>query len=54
MRVEEADRMRLERLFRHAGRPPVATERLSVPPDGRLLYRLKRRRRDGTSHVNPG
>ena len=32
-------------------RPPVATERLSPLPDGRLLYRLKRRWRDGTSHV---
>jgi hypothetical protein len=29
----------------------VATERLSVLPDGRLLYRLKRRWRDGTTHV---
>jgi hypothetical protein len=45
------DRMRLERLCRYAGRPPVATERLSRLPDGRLLYGLKRRWRDGTSHV---
>jgi hypothetical protein len=45
------DRMRLERLCRYAGRPPVATERLSLLPDGRLLYHLKRRWRDGTSHV---
>jgi hypothetical protein len=44
------DRMRLERLCRYAGRPPV-TERLSVLPDGRLLYRLKHRWRDGTTHV---
>jgi hypothetical protein len=28
--------MRLERLRSYAGRPPVATERLSVLPDGRL------------------
>jgi len=40
-----------ERLARYAGRPPVATERLSLLPDGRLLYRLKRSWRDGTSHV---
>ena len=45
------DRMRLEKLCRYAGRPPLATERLSVLSDGRLLYRLKRRWRDGTSHV---
>ncbi len=40
-----------ERLCRYAGRPPVATERLSHLSDGRLLYRLKRRWRDGTTHV---
>jgi hypothetical protein len=34
-----------------AGRPPVATGRLSLLPDGRLLYRLKRRWRNGTSQV---
>lgn len=43
--------MRLERLCRYAGRPPLATDRLSMLPDGSLLYRLKRRRRDGTSHI---
>ncbi|MBZ5495078.1 MAG: transposase [Acidobacteriia bacterium] len=42
---------RLERLPRYAGRPAVATERLSLLPDGRLLYHLKRRWRDGTTHV---
>jgi hypothetical protein len=40
-----------EKLCRYACRPPVAAERLSVLPDGRLLYRLKRRWRDGTTHV---
>ena len=45
------DRMRLERLCRYASRPPVATERLSLLPDGKLLYRLKRRWRDGTNHM---
>jgi hypothetical protein len=49
--VPAHDRMRLERLCRYSGRPPVATERLSLLPDGRLLYRLKRRWRDGTSHL---
>ena len=43
--------MRLERLCRYAGRPAVATERLTALPDGRLLYRLKRPWRDGTSAV---
>jgi hypothetical protein len=49
--ISAHDRMRLERLCRYAARPPVAAERLSVLPDGRLLYRLKRRWRDGTTHV---
>lgn len=45
------DRMRLERLCRYAARPAVATERLSDLPDGRLLYRLKRPWRNGTTAV---
>ena len=49
--VPARDRMRLERLARYAGRPPLASERLSLLPDGRLLYRLKHRWRDGTTHV---
>src|SRR5881296_739040 len=42
---------RLERLCRYAGRPAVAVQRLTELPDGRLLYRLKRPWRDGTSAV---
>jgi len=49
--VPARDRMRLERPARYAGRPPLAGERLSLLPDGRLLYRLKHRWRDGTMHV---
>ena len=49
--VPARDRARLERLGRYVARPPVATERLSRLPDGRLLYRLKRRWRDGTTAV---
>jgi hypothetical protein len=49
--VPARDRTRLERLCRYVGRPPVATERLSELPDGRLLYRLRHRWRDGTTHV---
>jgi Putative transposase len=45
------DRIRLERLCRYAARPAVATERLSNLPDGRLLYRLKRPWRNGTTAV---
>jgi hypothetical protein len=49
--IEALDRIRLERLIRYAARPAVSTERLSALPDGRLLYRLKRPWRDGTSAV---
>ena len=49
--VPARDRSRLERLCRYVARPPVATERLSSLPDGRLLYRLRHRWRDGTTHV---
>jgi hypothetical protein len=49
--VPARDRRRLERLCRYVARPPVATERLSRLEDGRLLYRLKHRWRDGTTHV---
>jgi hypothetical protein len=41
----------LERLFRYAGRPAIAEERLSELAEGRLLYRLKRPSRDGTTSV---
>jgi len=45
------DRFGLERLCRYAARPPIATDRLSLLPDGRLLYQLRHRWRDGTTHV---
>jgi hypothetical protein len=51
VRVPAHDHLRLERLARYAGRPPLSTERLSLLPDGRFLYRLKRRWSDGTSHM---
>jgi hypothetical protein len=49
--VPARDRRRLERLCRYVARPPIATERLSELPDGRILYRLRHRWRDGTTHV---
>ena len=44
-------RRQLEKLCRYVPPWGMATERLSLLPDGRLLYRLKRRWRDGTTHV---
>jgi hypothetical protein len=49
--VPTRDRRRLERLCGYVARPPLATERLTQVDDGRLCYRLKRRWRDGTTHL---
>jgi len=42
---------RLEKLCRHAARPPLVLDRLSQQDDGTILYKLKRRFRDGSTHV---
>ncbi|NLT33435.1 MAG: hypothetical protein GXX81_08370 [Acidobacteria bacterium] len=39
----------LENLCRYAGRPPVATKRLSQLPDRRVLYQPRQGWREGTS-----
>jgi hypothetical protein len=45
-------RERLEKLCRYAARPPVVHERLSLTADGKkVLYKLKRRWKDGSTHV---
>lgn len=44
-------RRQLENLCRYVARPAVATERLSILPDGRVSYRLRHKWRDGTTHV---
>jgi len=49
--VPARDRLRLQRLSRYGARPPIATERLSELSNGRILYRLRHRWRDGTTHV---
>lgn len=51
VRVAACARSRLEKLCRYVLRPALAQERLSVLPDGRVLYRLKRRYRDGSTAV---
>ena len=45
------DRARLEQMCRYMCRPPIAIERLKLLSDGRLLYKLKKKWRDGTSHI---
>ena len=44
-------RHQLENLCRYTARPAVATERLSVLPNGWLLYRLRHPWRNGATHV---
>ena len=51
VRVAAGDRKRLEHLCRYAGRPAIAESRLSMLPDGRVAYSLKKTWRDGTTHV---
>jgi len=48
----EADRRgRLEHLCRYVTRPPLATERLSLDEQGRILLRLRHPHSDGRTHV---
>jgi len=47
-RVDGRDRPQLERLARYITRPPLAQERLTRRPDGRLELELKKVWRDGT------
>jgi len=49
--IASRDRLRLERLFRYAARPPLSMDRLEALPDGRLRYWFKTPWRDGTTHV---
>ncbi len=49
--IDATDREGLERLCRYIARPPIKVERLSLDPDGRVIYALRRRWRDGTSAI---
>jgi len=49
--IEGHDRAGLERLCRYIARPAIASERLSIDADGRVVYRLRRAWRDGTSAI---
>ena len=51
VRVSASDRKRLERLQRYAARGPLASERLSRAADGDVVYRLRRKWRDGTTSL---
>src|SRR6266545_4716636 len=49
--VAADDRLELERLARYAGRPPLALSRLTLTPEGKIVYRLKRPRRSGAPQL---
>jgi len=51
VQIKGNDRKRLEKLCRYTARPPIALERLSEAPDGKILYRLKTKYSDGTTHI---
>src|SRR5512132_4517485 len=49
--VRSGDREGLERLCRYCARPPFSLERLSMLPDGRVAYLLRKPRRNGATHL---
>jgi len=49
--VRAGDRDALERLCRYGARPPFSLERISRIPDGRVAYRLRKPRKNGTTHL---
>jgi len=50
--VPAGQRERLEHLCRYVARPAIASERLALSSDGRVIYGLRRHWRDGTSAVS--
>jgi len=51
VRIEAGRTDRLEHLIRYVARPPIAAERLSILPDGRVAYAFRKRWRDGSAGV---
>jgi hypothetical protein len=49
--IDGRDRKRLERLCRYIARPAISQERLTLLPDGRLHYAMKKTFRDGTCEL---
>ena len=49
--IHSEDRLGLEQLLRYMGRPPISEDRLSLTSEGRLVLRLKKPWRDGTSAI---
>lgn len=49
--IRAGDRTGLERLGRYGARPAFSLERLSLLPDGRVAYQLRKARRTGATHL---
>jgi hypothetical protein len=49
--IDGRDRLRVERLCRYLGRPPMAQDRLERLTDGNVRYEMKKAWRDGTRFV---
>jgi len=49
--VRANDREGLEKLCRYGARPPFSLERMSLLPDGRVAYLLRKPRRNGATHL---
>lgn len=50
--IAGSDRKKLEKLLRYMARGPIATERLSESFPNSLIYKMKSRWKDGTTHVS--
>lgn len=51
VQIKANERHALEKLCRYTARPPIALERMFEAPDGKILYKLKTRYSDGTTHI---
>jgi hypothetical protein len=51
VQIKGDERHRLEKLCRYTARPPIALERMSETPEGKILYKLKTEYSDGTTHI---
>ena len=49
--IQRDNREKLEKLLRYMGRGPVAVDRLTMAPNGDIIYRLKKMWRSGVSHI---
>ena len=51
VQIRQDERKALEKLVRYTARAPIALERMSETPEGKILYALKTPYSDGTTHI---